>query len=274
MWIAATVVAIGAGSSGSSALAVTTTLYDNTASPRKFSPGDALPLSGGTLDAGHVLWDDVPINIGANVGQSVDVKRVTFDILRGAGAPAVNLEFYWAPLVADNGPNRGSNTSVPFDGSMDDPGTPTIIGSLSLPANPGAATRLSVPVGDGLATIFNTGALNSTTYDYDPDLDFYFDNLHPGYGYFMLGIKFSNTDPRNGWTLADDLNNLTLSTEGFLDMADTVDEFYYLDDSAGVPIRGTNMMIVEGEVVPEPAGAVALLALAGGAALLRSRRRA
>jgi hypothetical protein len=248
-------------------------LYDSTGNPRYANPADANPLSFNVGFNTDILWDDAPIATNALANPFVEVNRLSFDILRVANAPAVDIDIYWANMVPDAGANRGTN-NIPLDSPVDDPGPANFVQRISLAANGGTATRQIISVGNGVDTLFTTGVLDTSTPDaqYIDGTNFNYPvGTHPGYGYFMVGLKFSTTAQENLWVIASDPNNLFWVTDDFQDAnPSTIDEFYFGVDDQDVPIAGTMSMKVEGNLVPEPAS----LATLGIAALgLLARRR-
>jgi hypothetical protein len=233
--------------------------------------GDAGPLYDQPLNANRIQFDDVPINYGSTVNPIVNVTRVSFDVSRGANAPASTVTAYAAPMVADSLQNGGPNDFP----DLDDPGTPVLLGTFNLPATTQYG-RLTVTFGDGVTPIF-TAPLDTAW-------------AGPGQpGYFMLGLKFSDPDPQNqghvGWSYADPgaVNPATgIAANGNIDAAwDYLSPTNFLEysnfDPNNQPIPTAYMMTVEGTVVPEPASVTLLL---GGAATMllgrhrRSSRRA
>jgi hypothetical protein len=237
-------------------------LYD--ASVPQVFDGDSGPLYDQPRDATRTQYDDVPINYGTTVNPIVNVTRVSFDVSRGAGAPASTVTAYAAPMVPDSLQNGGPNDLAGFD----DPGTPVVLGTFNLPATT-AYGRVTVTFGNGTTPIFTTPL--DTTW------------AGPGKpGFFMLGLKFSDPDANNqgnvGWSLADagPIDFTTgLAANGNIDAAwdyqSPTNFFEYGEnDPNNQPIPTAYMMTVEGTVVPEPASAALML---GGAMVLVVRRR-
>lgn len=252
-------------------------LYDSTGSPRYYNPLDGAPIGynvnsvpGATAD---ILWDDAPINVGSMTNPFVQVTRLTFDILRVANAGAVNIDIYWTNMVPDAGLNRGTST-FPQDTPVDDPGSPVFVQTISLGVNGASAVRQLVTVGNGTDVLFTTGVLNTTTADAATTngVEFTYPlGTHPGYGYFMLGMKMSNTTENNTWVVASNPNNLFWVWDDFQDdLPSTIDEFYFGPDAAGDNMLGTMSMKIEGNLVPEPASLATLGLVAVG---LLARRR-
>lgn len=263
-------------------------LYDSTLAPRFDPPNFTNPLGYNNNGAfvgneTHIQWDDAAIFVNGVAGSYVNVTRLTFGIFRDVGAPAVNLDIYWSDMVPDNGLNRGTNV-IPLDSPINDPGSANFIGTIPLTANPGAQVQLLVSIGNGVDTLFTTGILDQSTPDVDPTSDLndpdYILGLHPGYGFFFAGLKFSDVtplsgiDPKNNWILASHPHNLFYTVDDFQDAnPSTIDEFWLGPDSTDVPIKGTMSLKVEGSVVPEPAS-LGMLGVTAAGLLTRRRRSA
>jgi len=211
------------------------------------------------------LFDDVPVNYGATVAPSVTVTRVTFDVTQVANAPGTTVTAYYAPMVPDGAQFGGNNASD--DAAWDDPGAPVAIGSFT-PRSTINYTRTTITFGNGVNQLFTT-PLDTTQNPGGP-------------GYFFLGLKFSDTTNKTGWTIAnpgavDD--NTGVALNGNLDLLfdysgpTNFEEFTYGTDGNNPSgfIAGAQMFKVEGAVVPEPlSGGVVVLA---GAWVMFRRRR-
>ncbi|HVT90876.1 MAG TPA: hypothetical protein VHD56_18625 [Tepidisphaeraceae bacterium] len=254
-----------------SAVAMAGTLYDSTTALRFDLQTDPIPAYFKADNNTHILFDDVPINVGATVTPFVHVDRLTFEITRLNGAAPASVNVYWANMVPDNSTNRGgSDPSLsPYDDFTDDTGPAHLIGVLDLPGNTSGS-----PVHGtfSIDTDFFTDVLDTTTADYDPVNDQYNLGAHPGYGYFFIGLQFPTATAENGWSLATDPNNLGDITVDFQDTdPTTVDQFFPGFDSADNPFFGTMALKVEGTLLPEPAS-LSLLALPAISLLSRRKR--
>jgi hypothetical protein len=236
-------------------------LYDSYSTPRYDSadPGHLQsPYFYNVPFSTDIIWDDVPIPVGLLSSPSATITQVQFGIARRPNAGAVTIDAYWAPMVPDNGANRGSGDPLvePYDGPDEDPGTPIKIGQFVLAANGGALSLTPITVGDGINPLFTTGVLNQ--------------HYSPTIGSFMLGLKFSTTDNQNGWVIATGANNRDVVWDDYQDgTPSSISEFTFGPDSLNENILGTMSIKVTG-TVPEP-GSFALLGLAGLAALRRRR---
>jgi len=232
-------------------------LYDNTGSPRFFAPSDApdKPLYFKVAPT-NILWDDVDLNTtGQGIAPNANVTRVTFNVLQLPGDVGGTVNAFWTALVPDVARNGGAG-----DLTDDDPGVAHSIGGATvIPANISAnVVRTNITFGDGVNTLFNTGILNQT----------YQANL----GIFLLGLQFSNATNNQGWTVATHPDNLDVLWDDNQPITQNFSEFTYSTDSAAQPIIGTNMVKVEGSVVPEPT-TLGVLGAASVGLLMRRRSR-
>jgi hypothetical protein len=233
--------------------------------PYYYNPG---PDNNG---ASRIVFDDVPVSTLATPNATALVTRVSFDVLRLASAPTVTVTAYAAQLRPDNLANGGPN-DLPFWG---DPGPETQIGQTVLGPNGSTTNRTTVVFGDGVSTLFNTGILNTSPAN---------GVSNNGFGYFVVGLRFSTVTDSQGWTIAypgpvvpsgPGANDVDIAANGNMDVywdygsqAD-FGEFTYSSDTAGQNIAGAQFFEVEGTLVPEP-GSLALMGI--GALVPLSRR--
>src|SRR5581483_9818920 len=73
------------------------TLYDNTGSPRQINPSDQGPgyVNDNDFGSSIILWDEVPVAVGATANPAALVTKVSLDISRLANAQAFNYSIYW-----------------------------------------------------------------------------------------------------------------------------------------------------------------------------------
>ncbi len=213
--------------------------------PRFFDPNDIGPMwgnagffSGGV--AGRTLYDDVPVHVGNYLAPTVNVTQVSFDISRRANQPGMTVTAVWAPMLLDAAQNGGAS-----DGPNDDPGAPIVFGSVNLGPSGSTHSRQTVTFGNGSTVLFNTGLLNNVQ--------------APGFGLFTIGLQFSDTTSNQGWTIGtadlDDNSDVVWNYGSALN----IQEFTYPVDVNLNPIIGTHMMVVQGELLPEPGSVAALL---------------
>jgi hypothetical protein len=190
-----------------------------------------------------LVLDDVLIDNALNpLMQPIEVTRIMFGITRLPGAVSVTISPYYAE-VADDGPDP--------DQFADIIGVPIPAATpVTLPARSPSAPEIidQVTFGNGITPLFS---LNPNFTD------------QPTFGEFLLGITFSNADFTNGWTLSTENPN----QDGFWDwdlVAGT-----YQTHTFNAPNKGTLYMVVEGNIIPEPAAAGVILL----GALLGRRRR-
>ncbi|WP_428937538.1 dockerin type I domain-containing protein [Fontivita pretiosa] len=204
-----------------------------------YNPG---PDNGGAPN--HIVFDDVTVPVPTNdptwPSTLFNVKRITFGVSRRAGAPAVTITPYYAELLDDSvragGPGDGPN----YDPVGPLPLGPVQIGSpINLPTNINLThTETTITIGDGVNTLFNVNGAAAST--------------NPLYRSFALGLRFSTSDDKNGWTLASHPDNLDLLWDYFSNSS--FYEFTYDDtDDAGL-IYGTQYLKVEGLVLSGVAG--------------------
>lgn len=196
-----------------------------------YNPG---PYNGGA--PGHILFDDV--TVPSNLPQTLfNVTRVTFGITRLANAPAVTITPYYADLVPDaqffggpgDGPDYDPNVVIP----QHQIATPLGLG----PNGPSVVDGQEISFGNGVSTLFNIpGAFASPDHTYRS---------------FALGLNFSTTDTKNGWTVALNSDNLDVLWD--YTNSSQFAEFTYGQDANGF-IIGTQYVKVEGLVLSGVAG--------------------
>lgn len=178
----------------------------------------------------RILFDDITVPFSAPTSR-FQVTKVTVKISRTTGAPAVTVSPYYSVIVPNNVYNGGASDFPDFP----DVAPPTAFGSPQNLAAMGGApfTETTLSFGTGSSTLFIVPGSTAA--------------LVPGKHSFAIGLDLSNADSRNGWTIAQQANNLDLlwdyvSSTNFA-------EFTYDVDSQSNFIVGTQYLRVEGQVV-------------------------
>lgn len=205
--------------------------FYNASAPRLYVPTDPFSLYYNLPGSRpRILFDDVtvPSSAGALLFQ---VTKVTVQISREANAPAITVAPFYSRIRPDNVTNGGPDDLHAFA----DPATPIAFGTpanLSAMGPSSSFTETPLVFGDGVTPLFSvTGSTVAGG---------------AGYHSFALGLSISDPDSRNGWSLAQNPNNLDLLWD-YISPSNFAEFTYGVDPSSQL-ILGTQYLKVEGSI--------------------------
>lgn len=196
-------------------------------------------------DATVITFDDVLIDnaLFNPAQQPINVTRIKFGVIQLQNGVGTTVDAYWGTVTTN--PTSGE-PAILDNASVAHIGQETIVPSV-------AGGLFEVEFGDGVNTLFT---VNPNFTDV------------PGFGEFIVGLRFSDTTGDNGWLASSGPDTGTFNIYDHFPNIPATDVFFLEDDVAlYVKIEGTPAVVE----IPEPisAGVVSL----GGLALMCRRTR-